>query len=63
MWCVERILCIRVHLGNLENSLSHRIYTTRSGDHIEEAPLPVGSGIVTVVICEALEAMDCSPGI
>jgi hypothetical protein len=59
VWCV---LSISVHLGDHAYSLSHRIHIARLGDHIEEATLPMGSAIVTVVICEALDAMDCSPG-
>lgn len=62
MWCVQRMLCISGHLGDHENSLFHRIYISRLGDHIEEAPLPVGPAIVTVAICEVLDALDCSPG-
>lgn len=58
MWCV----CICVHLGDHENSLFLGICTARLGDHIEEAPLPVGSAIVTFAICEVLDALDCSPG-
>jgi len=62
VWCVERIICISVHLWDHENSLSLGIYTSRLGDHIQEAPLPVVSATVAFAICEVLDALDCWPG-
>jgi len=63
MWCVERIICVSFHLWDHENSQSLGIYISRLGDHIQEAPLPVGSAIAAFAICEVLDALDCLPGI
>ena len=52
VWYVETIFFISVQLADHENSPSHRIREVCLGDHIEKAPVPVDSAIVTVVVFE-----------